>query len=234
MTDSRRQIIAIGGGADVLMNAEHPALDHYILQQARSPRPSIGFVPTAGGDDSSRLAMFYTAFAQYDCKPSHLPFFGRTPDLRAYILEQDVVLIGGGNTRSMLAVWREWGLDDVLREAWEQGVVLAGSSAGAICWFDEGVTDSSAQGLTVLSCLGMLAGSCCPHYDGESERRPTYHRLVLGGEISPGLAIDDGTAVHFVGDEIHRVVSAKEGAGAYRVSVEDASVREDGLKVQGL
>src|SRR5262245_25467119 len=115
----------------------------------------------------------------------------------------------------MLVIWRDWGLSELLREAWERGIVLTGVSAGAICWFEQGVTDSWAGELRPLDGLGFLPGSCCPHCDGEANRRPSYHRLLTGGEISAGVAIEDWTGVHFEATKLHRVVSLKRGAKAY-------------------
>jgi peptidase E len=142
------------------------------------------------------------------------------------LLHQDVIYVGGGNTKSLLAVWRDWGAAEVLREAWEAGIVLAGVSAGAICWFEQGLTDSFADGLRPLAGLGFLPGSCCPHYDGEVQRRPSYHRLLAAGEIAAGIAIEDWTGVHFKGTEIHRVVASKRGARAYRMGTAHGSVQE--------
>jgi dipeptidase E len=129
----------------------------------------------------------------------------------------------------MLAVWREWGFDIVLKEAWEKGVVLAGISAGAICWFEQGITDSFADELKVMDCLGFLKGSCCPHFDGEPERRPSFHRMLLEGSIHPGLALDDCAAVHFVGEEIRRVVVSRPEANAYRMSAVNGSIKQEAL-----
>jgi peptidase E len=134
----------------------------------------------------------------------------------------------------MLAVWREWGVPELLREAWETGVVLAGISAGAICWFEQGVTDSYADQLRAMDCLGFLPGSCCPHYSGEPERRPTFHSLMHQGEISSGFAIDDGAGIHFSDLEVHRVVAARQGSTAYRVQMAGAVVREEPLPVEYL
>jgi dipeptidase E len=168
------------------------------------------------------------------CKPSHLSFFKRTPDLKSYLLNQEVIYVGGGNTKSMLAVWRDWGVPELLRAAWESGIVLAGVSAGAICWFEQGLTDSWADRLRPLDCLGFLSGSCCPHYDGEAERRPSLHRLLAGGEMVAGIAIEDWTGVHFKGAEIHRVISAKTGSRAYSVRTVNGSVQEVALPVDYL
>ena len=222
------QIIAMGGGG-FSMEPDNPALDIYVLQQARRSNPKICFVPTASGDAVRYTANFYRAYRQLECVPSHLSFFERTPDLRSLVLAQDIVYVGGGNTKSMLAVWREWGFDTILREACESGVILAGISAGAICWFEQGVTDSFAGDLQVMDCLGLLKGSCCPHYDGEADRRPSFHKMLLEGHIRPGLAVDHSAAVHFVGNEIRRVVVSRAQANAYRMSIVNGSVKEEVL-----
>ncbi len=230
MPETPRQIIALGGGG-FSMEPENLTLDRYVLAQARTPEPAVAFVPTASGDADSYLVRFYTAFTGLPCRPSHLPLFRRTADLRAYLLTQDVIYVGGGNTKSMLAVWREWGVPELLREAWTSGIVLAGISAGAICWFEQGVTDSLSGPLRPLACLGFLPGSCCPHYDGEAARRPTYHQLVGTCEITPGFAIDDGAAIHFTGTAVHSVVGSRRGAMAYRVHMLNGVVQEEPLPV---
>jgi dipeptidase E len=160
------------------------------------------------------------------CRPAVLTFFKRTPDLRSFLLNQDVIYVGGGNTKSLLAIWRDWGAAEILREAWESGIVLTGVSAGAICWFEQGLTDSFSDGLRPLDCLGFLPGSCCPHYDGEAQRRPSLHRLLLSDEISAGVAIEDWTGVHFRGTEIYKVITAKRGARAYSMRSVYGSVQE--------
>ena len=163
-----------------------------------------------------------------------LTFFKRTPDLRSFLLNQDIIYVGGGNTKSLLAVWRDWGVSDVLREAWESGIVLTGVSAGAICWFEQGLTDSFSDGLTPLDCLGFLPGSCCPHYDGEAQRRPSYHRLLASGEIAGGVAIEDWAGVHYKETEIHRVIASKRGARAYSMRTVYGSVQEVALPAEFL
>jgi dipeptidase E len=231
--DKSRQIIALGGGG-FGVDPTNLTLDRYILAQARVSEPAVAFVPTASGESDNYIVRFYTAYLGLPCRPSHLAFFRRTPDLRSYLLAQDAIYVGGGNTKSMLAVWREWGVPELLREAWESGVVLAGISAGAICWFEQGVTDSFADRLRVIDCLGFLPGSCCPHYSGEPERRPAFHRLLRQGEIAPGFAIDDGGAIHFTGDQVHRVIASRQGATAYRVRSAGADVREEPLPAEHL
>jgi peptidase E len=227
-----QQIIAMGGGG-FSMEPDNLALDRYILAQARSSNPAVCFLPTASGDADGYIVKFYAAFTALDCQPCHLSLFGRTPaDINDYLLGQDVVYVGGGNTRSMLALWREWGVDLALRAAWEQGVVLAGLSAGAICWFEQGVTDSVAGGLGPLAGLGLLAGSCCPHYDGEAERRPAYRRMVAEGLIAPGYALDDGAALHFSGTELRSVVASRREAKAFRVALRSGAVEEQALEIR--
>lgn len=233
MVKNSGQIIALGGGG-FSMEPDNLALDHYILTHARSKRPKVCFLGTATGDSSRYIAMFYTAFTHLDCQPTHLPLFARTPDLKSLIGDQDVIYVGGGNTKSMLAVWREWGLPEMLLEACQQGTVLAGISAGAICWFEQGLTDSFAGRYAHLECLGFIKGSCCPHYDGEAERRPAYHDLLLKGEALPGYAIDDGAALHFVGDALLHAVSSRPQAKAYKVWAQAGAVIEELLPVEEL
>ena len=214
----KRQIIAIGGAAlpEALDNL---LLVRYFLAQTRRRKPRVAFIGAAHGDADAGRLRFYAGFSRFDCRPVHLPLFARTPrDLAAFVLDQDAIFVGGGNTRSMLAVWREWGLDRHLRTAWERGIVLGGVSAGSICWFEHGVTDSIAGPLTALPCLGLLAGSNCPHYDSEPLRRPTYRRLVAGGGIPGGVAADDGVALHYVDSRLVRVVSSRPRARAWRVT----------------
>jgi len=221
-----RQIIAMGGGG-FSMEPDSPLLDKYILEQTKKPRPKVSFLPTASGDANEYVVRFYSAFTKFDCQPSHLSLFSPpTADIESFILERDVIYVGGGNTKSMMALWREWDLDRVLRKAWEAGIVLAGLSAGANCWFEQGVTDSIPGRLVALPCLGFLSGSCCPHYDGEAQRRPSYHRLLSQAEILPGFGVDDGAALHFVDEKLSRVVSSRPNARAYFLEKVSGQVRE--------
>jgi peptidase E len=230
MSEKSRQIIAIGGGG-FYRDPENLELERYIIRQANAENPRVAFVPTASGEPDHYLVSFYSAFLKLGCRPAHLTFFKRTPELRSYLLSQDVIYVGGGNTKTMLAIWRDWGVPELLREAWELGTVLTGVSAGAICWFEQGLTDSFADELRPLACLGFLPGSCCPHYDGEVQRRPVYHRLLARNEISAGIAIEDWTGVHFKGTEIHRVVAARGCARAYSLRNVYGSVQEVPLPV---
>jgi dipeptidase E len=214
-----RRIVAMGGGG-FSMEPDNPLLDDHVLSLARSPRPRVCYLPTAGGDDPGYIARFYRAFAPRDCQPSDLQLFERTiDDLEAFALGQDVIYVGGGNTANMLAVWRVHGLDRILRRAWDEGVVLCGLSAGMNCWFEESVTDSfSLDALAPLhDGLGLLPGSACPHYDGEEQRRPVFTTLVAAGELADGWGADDGAALVFAGTELEEVVASRPHAGAVRV-----------------
>ena len=227
------QIIAIGGGG-FYRDAENLRLEQYVIRQSGAEQPRVAFVPTASGEPDHYVASFYAAFLKLDCRPSVLTFFKRTPELRSYLLGQDVIYVGGGNTKTMLAIWSDWGVAQILREAWQAGIVLAGVSAGAICWFEQGVTDSFSDKLCPLDCLGFLPGSCCPHYDGEAQRRPSYHELLSKDEISAGVAIEDWTGVHYRGTEIYRVVASHNGARAYSLRNVYGSVQEIPLPVEYL
>ena len=175
-------------------------------------------LPTAANEDPAGTLAWYTRLRALGASMSHAHFFPWPPsDLRERTLASDVVVVPGGNTANMLAIWRTHGFDAVLREAWDTGVVLTGWSAGAICWFEHAVTDSFGPQLEPMECLGFLPGSACPHYDGEALRRPRYAELVRGG-FPPGIAIDDAAAVRFDGRELTEVVTSRAGAGAYRVS----------------
>ncbi len=226
MAEKVRQIIAIGGGG-FSAGAGGLAIDRYVVAQTGKASPVVAFVGTASGDDPRYIVRFYRAFSSLGCRPSHLPLFERTPDLRSFLLSQDVIYVGGGNTKSMLAVWRDWGLPELLHEAYDAGVVLAGTSAGGMCWFEQAITDSFGDRYRALPCLGFLPGSCCPHFDTEAERRPTLHELLLKGAIKPGIALDDAAAAHFVDGELHQVIASSPTARAYRLSVGGGAVSEE-------
>ncbi|OWA33448.1 peptidase E [Saccharibacillus sp. O16] len=221
-----KQIIAMGGGG-FSMEPENLLLDSYILEQAVAERPRICFVGTASGDAPGYIDRFYEAFRTLPCEPAHLSLF-KLPEgsLEDVLLNQDIIYVGGGNTRSMLAIWREWGVDRILRKAYERGIILTGLSAGSICWFEEGVTDSVTGQLGAIQALGLLPGSHCPHYDAEAERRLGYHALLQSGEIGAGIAADDGAALHYQDGELHRIVSSRPNVGAYEVGLQGGIVKE--------
>jgi dipeptidase E len=225
------QIIAMGGGG-FSMEPENLLLDRCVLSAAGAPQPKVCFVGTASGDAQTYLDKFYAAFDTLPCTPTHLSLFKPpTADLRSFVFDQDVIYVGGGNTRALLVLWREWGLDSILREAWLSGIVMAGISAGSICWFQQGLSDSVIpDDLAPLDCVGFLPGSNCPHYDGEPGRRPAYHRFIKEGKLDAGYAADDGAALHFIGQELKGVVSSRETAKAYSVRLVGSEVAEVALE----
>jgi peptidase E len=209
---AERHIVAFGGFMG------EPALRAFVLDLAGAARPRVRFLGTAVGDSPLVAERFYEVFPATLCEPADVALFGIPDRPNERLREADVIVVSGGNTANMLAVWRAHGIDKTIREAWERGVVLTGWSAGAICWFDSAVTDSfSAELDPIHDCLGFLAGSMCPHFDSEERRRPVYTRLVREGTLPPGLAADDSVGLHFVGTELAEVVTAVSGSTAYRV-----------------
>ncbi len=229
-----QQIIAMGGGG-FSMEPDNPALDRYVIQQTGVERPKVCFLGQASGEARDYIINFYKAFTELNCIPSTLSLFQpHTADLAGFLMSQNIIYVGGGNTKSMLALWREWKLDTILLEAANNGTVLAGVSAGAICWFEAGTTDSIPGDLTALPCMGYLKGSCSPHYDGEAQRRPTYHRMVASGAIMPGVAYDDGAAGHYVGGQLQKVVSSRPNAKGYRIDKDGDAARETVMETEYL
>jgi dipeptidase E len=212
-------IVALGGGG-FSQDPDDPRLDAYILALARRERPRVCLLGTASGDAPTYAQNFLRAFARHhDAVLDELGLFMRDErDLRARVLEQDVLYVGGGNTANLLAVWRVHGLDAILREALDGGAVLCGISAGMNCWFECSSTDSFGPDLAPLhDGLGFVAGSACPHYDAEPKRRPHYRALVDGG-FPAGYAADEGAALCFsAAGELVECVSSRPGALAYRV-----------------
>ena len=212
---SERQIVGLGGGGETPEQTD--LLYRYVLELTGKERPRVLYVPTAAADEDSAVVMFYDRFARRAEANTLLTFPYPPSDLRELVLSQDAICVSGGNTANMLAIWRVHGIDQLMREAWEQGTILWGASAGMICWFEQGVTDSFGPQLESMDCLGFLPGSACPHYDGEERRRPRYRELLDGG-LADGVAADDGVALHYVGAEVQEIVSCRPGATAYRVT----------------
>ena len=224
-----RNIIAIGGGGF----GESPGqgiIEQYILNQTRKKRPKICFIPTATGDNEAYKVNFYSTFTKLNCEPTHLDFFKRTPDLKKLILNQDVIFVGGGNTKSMLAVWKEWKLDKILKEAYRNGVVMSGVSAGAICWFQNGITDSWASELKIMPCLNFMRGTCCPHYDEEPERKPFVKNLLDRKKVKKIYAVDGGVALHIKNEENFKSVVFRKTKSSYAVSLERKNLIEKSFR----
>ena len=219
--------MAVGGGKSC------EELAAFLVGLTRKERPRVLYIGTASAEDPESALRMYDRFGAR-VELSRLEFFPWPPeDLRSTVLEQDLIFVGGGNTANMLAIWRVHGVDELLREAYEGAVVLSGSSAGGICWFAEGVTDSFGPDLDKMDCLGFLPGSFCPHYDDEELRRPRYHEL-LRVELASGYAADSGVGLHFVDGELREVVACEEGSKAYRVEVRDGDVVEEPIEARVL
>ena len=224
-----RNIIAIGGGG-FGANPGQGIIEKYILKQTKKKNPKICFIPTATGDNEAYKVHYYSTFTNLDCCPSHLDFFKRTPDLNDLILNQDAIFVGGGNTKSMLAVWREWGLDKILKKAYLNGTVMSGVSAGAICWFQNGITDSWASNLKMMPCLNFIKGTCCPHYDEEPERKPTVKNFLLRNKVKNVYAVDGGAALHIKDEKIFKSVIFKKNKSSYLVDVKKKNINEKSFK----
>ena len=228
-----RQVIAIGGGGFGRTQKSH-LIEQYILDQSSQEKPNICFIPTATGDLDPYVVNFYTVFSKLNCNPSHISFFKRTIDLEEHILNQDVIFVGGGNTKSMLAVWKDWGLDLILKKAYNQGAVMSGVSAGAICWFEQGLTDSWASELKMMPCMNFISGNCAPHYDEEPQRRPATKKLLQDNAISFMYGIEGGAALHFINEQPEKTVRFQKNKHSYNVTLKDSTVSEKPYPIKEL
>ena len=212
---TNKNIIAIGGGG---FGRSLGSLDieRYITSLVDKNRPKICFIPTASGDNDIYKLNFYRAFSKLNCITSHIDLFSRTENLKNKIFEQDIIYVGGGNTKSMIAVWKEWNLNVLLRQAYENGIVMSGVSAGAICWFEKGISDSFSENLTIIDCLGLIKGVACPHFDEEEEREPFVSNLLEKNFIESCICIEGNCALHIKGDfEFRSIDFKKEGKKSY-------------------
>lgn len=201
-----------------------------LLRWCGKPEPRICLLPTARGDDPARIALFYETLAPLPCRPRHQRMFissADTADFETELLSADIIYVGGGSTLNMLAIWKAQAIDRILHQAYESGTIMAGESAGGLCWFENGSTDSRPGQLSAISCLGWLSGSFCPHYDGEADRRPTFHRMLIDGQVSDGIAADEKVALLFENERFVRAISARPEALAYRVTLHEGKVREE-------
>lgn len=219
----RRKILIAGGGYGT-------AFIRYMAQLTGKPRPKLCYLPTASADSPQGIIAWYQSCAPLDVEPSHqISFIASPRQTRSWdevFLSVDGIVCSGGNTLNQQAIWRAQGIDVVLRQAWDRGIVLGGASAGSLCWFEEGTTDSRPKALTTVECLGFLKGSHSPHYDAEKDRRPLYHKLIGSGRMKPGYACDNDAGIYFEDNEVRRVVATRPGAKCYYVSVVDGTVSE--------
>ena len=225
-----KNIVAIGGGGfgRSLGSLE---IEKYIVSLSNKKRPKICFIPTASGDSSLYKLNFYRAFSKLDCITSHIDFFSRTENLEEKVLTQDIIYVGGGNTKSMLAVWKEWNLHKILRNAYEKGIVMSGVSAGAICWFDKGITDSYAKELAIIDCLGIVEGIACPHFDEEKEREPYVNDVIQREIIESCICIEGNCALHIKNDFDYSSIDFGNGRKCFRVTKENNIIKKEILMI---
>ena len=213
------------------MEPNNPLLDEYVLGLCRRKKPKVCFFPSASGDADHYVVRFYRHFSSEICDPSHISLFRRDcgpGSVREHLLKQDMIYVGGGSILSLLGVWRAHGIDEDLRAAWQAGVILVGVSAGSLCWFNSGLT-AYHHDAKPYEGLGFLSHSNAVHFDEESDRRPAYHQALRDG-MPGGYAASDGAALHFIGDDLHRVVLSRPKARAYRVEVTGEDVVEHPLE----
>ena len=223
-----KNIVAIGGGGfgRSLGSLE---IEKYIISLVDRERPRICFIPTASGDNDLYKLNFYRAFSKLNCITSHIDFFSRTENLENKIYGQDIIYVGGGNTKSMIGVWKEWNLQKILRKAYENGVVMSGVSAGAICWFNKGITDSYAEKLEVIDCLGFIDGIACPHFDEEKEREPFVIQLIQNQIIKSCICIEGNCALHIKNGTEFSSIDFGKGKKCIRIYNESNFVKRDFL-----
>jgi peptidase E len=222
-----RTILALGGH-DFDRRAGNGAICDLIVELAASPRPRVCLLPTASGDPEDQITRFRRAFGGRDCAPDVISLFrlGKNPvDLRDELLSQDVIYVGGGSMVNLIAIWRAHGLDEILRECWRGGILICGQSAGAMCWFQAGITSSQGEP-AVAGGLGLLPGSACVHYLTEPARRRRFMRAIAAGELEPGLGLEDQTAAIFEDTRLAGTISARDGAAVWEVSAENGNARE--------
>ncbi len=227
--DRNRKILIAGGGFGT-------TFIKYMAELTGKERPRLCYLPTASADRDSGSVRWYQNCATLNVEPhvqaSFVSSYRMDQTWEEALLSMDGIVASGGNTLNQQAIWKVQGIDEVLRKAWDQGIVLGGSSAGSLWWFEEGTTDSRPKELTKIECLGLLKGSHSPHYDGEEQRRPTYQAMIRSGEMKPGYACDNDAGIFFADNEVERVVHTREDAKVYYVSVVGGEVVERELEAE--
>ena len=227
-----RKLFVMGGGG-FAMEPDNLLLDKYILSLSVKKNPKICFIGTASGDSERYINQFQDAYRTLDCDYTYLSLFKPpTRDLRDFIFNQDIIHIGGGNTKNLLCLWREWKLDSILIDAYKKGIVMTGMSAGMMCWFEDSITDSFGGALEKIECLGILKGSACPHFDGEENRRPTLIKFIKDGILNGGIALDDGVGALYIDEELIECVSSSKNKNASHFS--SLTAEENQLRVKFL
>jgi len=218
-----RKILIAGGNFNT-------SFIRYMAQLTGKPRPKLLYLPTASADSPQGSISWFRNCAPVECEPSvQESFIASTRQDRGWdevLLSVDGIVASGGNTLNQQAIWKAQGIDQVLRQAWDRGIVLGGASAGSLCWFEEGTTDSRPKELSTVQCLGFLKGSHSPHYDREPGRRPLYQKLISAGQMKPGYACDNDSGIYFEDNEVKRVVNTRPEAKVYYVSMVNGKINE--------
>ena len=226
-TEGTRKILIAGGGYGT-------SFIRYMAALTGKKRPRLCYLPTASADRPDGIISWFQMCAPLEVEAyvqeSFIASSRQKQGWDEVLLSMDGIVASGGNTLNQQAIWKAQGIDTVLRQAWDRGIVLGGASAGSLCWFEEGTTDSRPKELTTVQCLGFLKGSHSPHYDREADRRPTYHRLIGSGQMKPGYACDNDAGIYFEDNQVKRVVSTRAGAKVYYVSLVGGQVVEKVLE----
>ena len=226
-----RKVLIAGGNYNT-------AFIRYMAQLTGKPRPKLLYLPTANADSLTGVISWYRSCAPLNVEPSHqISFIASTAQPKSWeevLLSVDGIVCSGGNTLNQQAIWKAQGIDAILREAWDRGIVLGGASAGSLCWFEEGTTDSRPKELSKVDCLGLLKGSHSPHYDAEPGRRPLYQKMILSGQMKPGFACDNDAGIYFEDNTVKRVVSTKPTSKVYYVSVEGGKIVEKVMEPESI
>ena len=227
MDNTRRKLFAYGSGYN-------PRFIKYVADLTGKENPRLCFLPTASADSQTSIIAWYEACAAYHIRPfvqrMFISSYNQLTSFEEVLLGMDAIIVGGGNTLNMMAIWKAQGIDVILRDAWNKGIVLAGGSAGSLCWFEEGTTDSRPKEVSKVQCLGFIKASHCPHYDSEPTRRPLYHSYIQSKEFNAGYACDDRAGIYFEDNQVAEVVSLNEHSNAYYVYEEGGAVIESRLK----
>ena len=228
-TAGTRKILIAGGNYST-------AFIKYMAELTGKPRPKLLFLPTASADRADGILTWFKACAPLNVEPSvQESFIASTRQDKSWsdvLLSVDGIVASGGNTLNQQAIWKAQGIDVILRQAWDKGIVLGGASAGSLCWFEEGTTDSRPKELSTVQCLGFLKGSHSPHYDREPARRPLYQKLIGSGQMKPGYACDNDAGIYFENDSVKRIVATRADAKVYYVSAVDGRAVEKQLDAE--
>ena len=219
-----KKIISIGGGG--FTHESDKSLDQFILKQLNIKNLKIGFLPTASKDDNQKTNLFYKRFENVSSELSHFNLCSKIDGFKEWFLSKDLIYVGGGNTFYMLEIWKKNNLIKIIKEGYNNGIVLSGVSAGAICWFEQGITDSWAEDLVVMDCLGFIGGACCPHYDEEPQRKPSLNKLLIKKVLNSCYAVDGGCALHIQDEKVFKSVVFSKNKNSFLVELKDNKVVE--------